>query len=111
MIHVPIVPVVDTKYWYPDNPTHVSVAVDHISENAPEAIAPLKGLVSTGILGAVVSRYTVNVLPVVLVVSVVCREMFFCPSPLVKVNTPVNHPLSPVPINGGVGVVKSPVNI
>ena len=56
IIQTPIVPVVETKYWYPEIPTQVSLAADRYIVNAPVAAAPLVGLVSVGMLGAVVSR-------------------------------------------------------
>ena len=55
------VPVLETYHRYPDNPTPVSIAADHINVIAPEVIDPLAGVVSVGSVGLVVSRYPVSV--------------------------------------------------
>lgn len=55
-IHVPMVPVVETKYWYPDNPIQVSLVADQLIVNAPFVVDQLVGLMSAGMPGAVVSR-------------------------------------------------------
>jgi len=53
---MPIVPVVETKYWYPDNPIQVSLAADQLIVNGPFTADQLVGVMSVGMLGAVVSR-------------------------------------------------------
>ena len=60
IIHVPRVPVVDTKYWYPENHTASAQTADQARVNAHMIVAPLVGLMSVDI-GVTVSRYTVIV--------------------------------------------------
>ena len=66
---VPTVPVVDTKYRYPENPTPLSIEVDQVRlVVVPVIVAPLAGVTNVGVLGAVVSRYIDHkVVPVSLV--------------------------------------------
>ena len=55
------VPVLETYHRYPDNPTPVSVAADHVKVIVPDVIDPLVGVVSVGSVGLIVSRYPVSV--------------------------------------------------
>lgn len=57
------VPVVETKYVYPDKPTPVSADADHLKATlSPVFNDPLVGVTNVGVLGTVVSKYHVRIL-------------------------------------------------
>ena len=54
--------VLETYHRYPDNPTPLSVAADHVNVIAHVVTDPLVGVDNTGSVGLVISRYPVSVL-------------------------------------------------
>ena len=93
-------------YWYPEIPAPESIASDRSRVKVPESVVPLPAEVRRGADGAVVSKSSEKLFPVLYTSLVAWTKMDFCPSGELRITVQVKRSVSDQ-VSGE--VVKSPV--